>query len=45
MLHEMERAGIEIVHLLKDSEEVSGIISFQPPSEKTPPGREARLDR
>src|ERR1700738_3502798 len=45
MLHEMERAGIEIVHLLKDSEEVSGIISFHPPSEKPPPGREARLDR
>jgi biopolymer transport protein ExbB len=45
MLHEMERAGIEIVHLLKDSEDLSGIISFQPPSEKISPERGARLDR
>src|SRR6201987_2711872 len=42
ILHEMERAGIEIVHLLKDSEAVSGIISFQASPEKIGPGREAR---
>ena len=45
MLHEMERAGIEIVHLLKDSEALSGIISFQPSAEKISTEREARLDR
>jgi biopolymer transport protein ExbB len=45
MLHEMERAGIEIVHLLKDSEEVSGIISFQASSQDMTPGREVRVDR
>jgi biopolymer transport protein ExbB len=45
MLHEMERAGIEIVHLLKDSEAVSGIISFQASSQDMTPGREVRVDR
>ena len=30
MMHDMERAGIEIVHLLTESEPESGIISFQP---------------
>jgi biopolymer transport protein ExbB len=44
MLHEMERAGIEIVHLLKDSEAVSGIISFQPSPENLVSEREARVD-
>ena len=44
MLHEMERAGIEIVHLLKDSEALTGIITFQPSAEKIAE-REARLDR
>lgn len=44
MLHEMERAGIEIVHMLKDSEALSGIISFQPPSEESALEREVRLD-
>lgn len=45
MLHQMERAGIEIIHLLKDSEAVSGIISFQPSPKSIAPGREARFDR
>ena len=31
MMRDMERAGIEIVHLLTESEPVSGIISFQHP--------------
>ena len=44
MLHEMERAGIEIVHLLKDAEGLSGIISFKQPAEKNA-GHEARLER
>ncbi len=30
LMHDMERAGIEIVHLLTDTEPESGIISFQP---------------
>jgi biopolymer transport protein ExbB len=34
MLHEMERAGIEIVHMLTDNEPLSGIISFQQPAER-----------
>jgi biopolymer transport protein ExbB len=33
MLHEMERAGIEIVHMLTESRPVEGIISFQHPGE------------
>src|SRR3977135_1682720 len=33
MLHDMERAGIEIVHMLTESRPISGIISFQQPSE------------
>ena len=33
MLHDMERAGIEIVHMLTESRPISGIISFQPPNE------------
>jgi biopolymer transport protein ExbB len=45
MLHEMERAGIEVVHLLKDSETLSGIISFQQPSEKAGGEREIRFER
>jgi biopolymer transport protein ExbB len=35
MLHDMERAGIEIVHMLTDSEPLSGIISFQQPAGKS----------
>jgi len=34
MMHDMERAGIEIVHLLTESEPESGIISFQQPRER-----------
>jgi biopolymer transport protein ExbB len=34
MMHDMERAGIEIVHLLTETEPESGIISFQQPLEK-----------
>ena len=33
MLHDMERAGIEIVHMLTESRPISGIISFQRPEE------------
>jgi len=29
----MERAGIEIVHMLTESRPISGIISFQPPEQ------------
>jgi hypothetical protein len=35
MLHDMERAGIEIVHMLTESRPISGIISFQPADETT----------
>jgi biopolymer transport protein ExbB len=38
LMHEMERAGIEVVHMLTDREPRSGIISFQAPAEE----REAR---
>jgi biopolymer transport protein ExbB len=34
MLHDMERAGIEIVHMLTDNTPLSGIISFQQPAAK-----------
>ena len=44
MLHEMERAGIEIVHMLKDSEALTGIISFQQSAETAPSSREAHRD-
>jgi biopolymer transport protein ExbB len=43
MLHEMERAGIEIVHLLTETRPVGGIISFQQPGD--PVEAEARVDR
>src|SRR6266496_4220304 len=33
MLHDMERAGIEIVHMLTESPPITGIISFQQPGE------------
>ena len=45
MLHEMERAGIEIVHMLKDSEALTGIISFQQSPETVTSSREAHRDR
>jgi len=38
LMHEMERAGIEVVHMLTDREPRSDIISFQAPAEE----REAR---
>jgi biopolymer transport protein ExbB len=43
MLHEMERAGIEIVHLLTETRPFSGIISFQQP--ETEAEAEVRVDR
>ena len=45
MMHEMERAGIEIVHMLKDTEALTGIISFQQSSEAVTNPREAKRDR
>ena len=42
MLHDMERAGIEIVHMLTESRPISGIISFQRPEETA--RSEARTD-
>jgi biopolymer transport protein ExbB len=43
MLHEMERAGIEIVHLLTETRPISGIISFEQPEQRSE--AEVRLDR
>src|ERR1700675_4979437 len=43
MMHEMERAGIEIVHMLTDHAPASGIISFDPAAKITERG--AGLDR
>jgi biopolymer transport protein ExbB len=45
MMHEMERAGIETVHMLKDTEALTGIISFQQSSEAVTNPREAKRDR
>src|SRR5437868_7886543 len=42
MLHDMERAGIEIVHLLTETSLLSRIISFQPPGQMAE--SEARID-
>jgi hypothetical protein len=42
MMHDMERAGIEIVHMLTESRPVSGIISFQPREEAAQSG--TRID-
>ena len=42
MFHDMERAGIEIVHMLTESRPISGIISFQQPEE--PARSEAQFD-
>ena len=33
-MHEMERAGIEVVHMLTDREPMSDIITFQAPVEE-----------
>jgi hypothetical protein len=35
-MHDMERAGIEIVQMLTETEPESGIISFQPTTESSP---------
>jgi len=43
MLHEIERAGIEIVHLLTETRPISGIISFEQPEQRSE--AEVRLDR
>ena len=45
IMHDMERAGIEVVHLLTENTPVSGIISFQQPQTETPAERELRRDR
>jgi biopolymer transport protein ExbB len=45
MMHDMERAGIEIVHLLTESPPLSGIITFQQPAPGVSGEREARRDR
>jgi hypothetical protein len=42
MLHDMERAGIEIVHMLTEIRPISGIISFQSPAQMAE--SEARID-
>ena len=34
LLHQMERAGIEVVHMLTDREPMSDIITFQAPVEE-----------
>ena len=44
MIHDMERAGIEIVHMLTESTPLSGIITFQQPTAKVTKEREARRD-
>src|SRR5213078_3362590 len=36
LMHDMERAGIEIVQMLTETEPESGIISFQPSTESSP---------
>jgi biopolymer transport protein ExbB len=43
ILHEMERAGIEIVHLLTETRPIGGIISFEQPEQRSE--AEVRLDR
>src|SRR6266542_3009277 len=42
MLHDKERAGIEIVHMLTESRPISGSISFQQPEEAA--GSEAQFE-
>ena len=45
MMHDMERAGIEVVHMLTENVPVSGIISFQQPEPEAAAERELRRDR
>jgi biopolymer transport protein ExbB len=42
MLHDIERAGIEIVHMLTETTPLSGIISFQQPDAKIADERRER---
>ena len=42
MMHEMERAGIEVVHMLSDRQPTSDIISFQNPASASAAERQAR---
>jgi len=42
LMHDMERAGIEVVHMLTDRAPGAEIISFQPAQEKS---TERRLER
>src|SRR5919197_2236664 len=42
MLHDMERAGIEVVHMLTERAPLSGIITFQHPGATVSEEREAR---
>ena len=42
LMHEMERAGIEVVHMLADQEPISDIISFQQPTTQATGGERDR---
>src|SRR3954470_20340507 len=45
MMHDMERAGIEVVHMLTETAPLTGIISFQQPKPEAEAEREVRRDR
>jgi biopolymer transport protein ExbB len=46
IMHDMERAGIEVVHMLSENTPLTGIISFQPSQTETPVAeRDLRRDR
>ncbi len=45
IMHEMERAGIEVVHMLSDRETPSDIITFQQPLAAATGERDRRADR
>jgi len=45
LMHEMERAGIEVVHMLADRAAPSDIITFQQPLAKAAGERERRVER
>src|SRR3954465_14547073 len=46
LMHDMKRAGIEVVHMLSESTPLTGIISFQPSQTETPVAeRDLRRDR
>jgi biopolymer transport protein ExbB len=44
MMHDMERAGIEIVHMLTEMRPLGGIISFKQGAEASTLDREALQD-